>query len=183
MNDRLIQAHSKSAAAKWQPRSPDELRNLTALPRPRWIRRFPGRRCDGAGSPFDENRAQPRSFTPAQMMSKLESFASAREISEPADRADGGARIRRASGTAKGCGELKGAHSTSFRGAAAADQAALPPPEPAMPDPEPSPGAGDFRAGNQADKEGTGAEFAAFAELDSLGVARRSEDDSQIATI
>ena len=73
VNDRLVQAQSKATAAKWQPRSPEELRNLTALAQASVG--FDASRGDVVtvqDLSFDENRAQPGPSMPAQVLSKLE---------------------------------------------------------------------------------------------------------------
>ncbi len=60
VNDRLMQAESKNHAAVWQPRSPDELRNLTALAQA--AVGFDTARGDVVtvqDMAFDENRPQP----------------------------------------------------------------------------------------------------------------------------
>jgi flagellar M-ring protein FliF len=60
VNDRLMQAESKNHAAVWQPRSPDELRNLTALAQA--AVGFDTARGDVVtvqDMAFDENRQQP----------------------------------------------------------------------------------------------------------------------------
>jgi flagellar M-ring protein FliF len=73
VNDRLIQAQSKSAAAKWQARSPEELKNLTGLAQA--AVGFDPSRGDVVmvqDISFEENRAQPAPSAPAQVLSKLE---------------------------------------------------------------------------------------------------------------
>jgi flagellar M-ring protein FliF len=73
VNDRLIQAQSQATAAKWQPRSSDELRNLTALAQASVG--FDPSRGDVVtvqDLSFEENRAQPVSSVPAQVLTKLE---------------------------------------------------------------------------------------------------------------
>jgi flagellar M-ring protein FliF len=137
VNDRLIQAQSKTTAAKWQPRPPDELRNFTALAQA--AVGFDASRGDVVtvqDLSFEENRAQPVPSAPAQVLSKLEgSPLLVKYLSlliglmvvlvfgvRPALR--------------KTVAELKGvAPNEPSRGANAAHQATLPPPEPAMPDP------------------------------------------------
>ncbi len=60
VNDRLMQAESKTHAAVWQPRSPDELRNLTALAQA--AVGFDAARGDVVtvqDLTFDDNRPQP----------------------------------------------------------------------------------------------------------------------------
>ena len=75
VNDRLIQAASKGTAAKWQPRSAEELKNLSALAQA--AVGFDASRGDVVtvqDMSFEENRAQPSPpSAPAQMLSKLES--------------------------------------------------------------------------------------------------------------
>lgn len=74
VNDRLIQAATRKSAAQWQPRSAEELRNLTALTQA--AVGFDSTRGDVItveDISFDENRAQPSSFSPAQMMTRAAS--------------------------------------------------------------------------------------------------------------
>lgn len=73
MNDRLMQESGKGAAARWQSRSQDELRNLSALAQA--AVGFDASRGDVVtvqDLAFDENRPQPAPSMPAQMMSKVE---------------------------------------------------------------------------------------------------------------
>jgi flagellar M-ring protein FliF len=73
VNDRLIQEAGKGAAARWQGRSQDELRNLTALAQA--AVGFDASRGDVVtvqDLAFEENRTQPAPSVPAQMMSKVE---------------------------------------------------------------------------------------------------------------
>ncbi len=73
VNDRLMQESGKGAAARWQSRSQDELRNLSALAQA--AVGFDASRGDVVtvqDLAFDENRPQPAPSMPAQMMSKVE---------------------------------------------------------------------------------------------------------------
>ncbi len=73
VNDRLMQESGKGAAARWQSRSPDELRNLSALAQA--AVGFDASRGDVVtvqDLAFDENRARPTSSIPAQTMSRIE---------------------------------------------------------------------------------------------------------------
>jgi flagellar M-ring protein FliF len=73
VNDRLIQEAGKGAAARWQGRSQDELRNLTALAQA--AVGFDASRGDVVtvqDLAFEENRTQPAPSVLAQMMSKVE---------------------------------------------------------------------------------------------------------------
>jgi flagellar M-ring protein FliF len=73
VNDRLMQEAGKGAAARWQGRSQDELKNLTALAQA--AVGFDASRGDVVtvqDLAFEGNRAQPTPSVPAQMMSKVE---------------------------------------------------------------------------------------------------------------
>jgi flagellar M-ring protein FliF len=73
VNDRLVQAAAKGKTAQWQPRSPDELRNLTALSQA--AVGFDSSRGDLVtvqDLAFEENQDQPTLSVPAQMLSKVE---------------------------------------------------------------------------------------------------------------
>ena len=73
VNDRLVQAASKGKAAQWQPRSPDELRNLTALAQAAVgfdVAR--GDMLQVSDLAFEENRSQPAVTLPAQLLATAE---------------------------------------------------------------------------------------------------------------
>jgi flagellar M-ring protein FliF len=73
VNDRQAQAASKSKSAVWQARSPDELRNLTALAQA--AVGFDSTRGDlltVEDLAFDENRAQPPASIPALLLATAE---------------------------------------------------------------------------------------------------------------
>jgi flagellar M-ring protein FliF len=73
VNDRQAQAAVKGKSAMWQPRSPDELRNLTALAQA--AIGFDSTRGDlltVEDLSFDENRAQPQASMPAQVLATAE---------------------------------------------------------------------------------------------------------------
>jgi flagellar M-ring protein FliF len=73
VNDRLMKAASRGAQAQWQPRSADELRNLTALAQA--AVGFDASRGDALtvqDLAFDENRTQVPLSIPAQMLSSVE---------------------------------------------------------------------------------------------------------------
>ena len=73
VNDRLAQTAAKGKAAVWQPRSPDELRHLTALAQA--AVGFDSTRGDMLtveNLAFDENRSQPSVSMPAQVLSTAE---------------------------------------------------------------------------------------------------------------
>ena len=136
VNDRLIQPQSKSAAAKWQPRSPDELRNLTALAQA--AVGFDPARGDVVAVQdlsFEENRAQPFPSAPAQVLSKLEGSPLLVKYLSLLT----GLMVVLAFGVRpalrKAVSELKGAPHELPREATAAQQAALPNSEAALPDP------------------------------------------------
>ncbi|MGC2615573.1 MAG: flagellar basal-body MS-ring/collar protein FliF [Terracidiphilus sp.] len=136
VNDRLIQAQSKSTAAKWQPRSADELRNLTTLAQA--AVGFDTSRGDVVtvqDLSFEANRAQPYPSAPAQVLSKLEgSPLLVKYLSLLI-----GLMVVLAFGVRpalqKAVSELKGVTRESSLGVTALHQAAPPHPEPALPDP------------------------------------------------
>jgi flagellar M-ring protein FliF len=73
VNDRLTQMAAKEKSAIWQPRSPDELRNLTALAQA--AVGFDSTRGDlltVEDLPFDDNRAQQPVSIPVQMLATAE---------------------------------------------------------------------------------------------------------------
>jgi flagellar M-ring protein FliF len=73
VNDRLVQAASKGKAAQWQPRSSDELRNLTALAQA--AVGFEASRGDilqVSDLAFEENRLQPEVTLPRQLLATAE---------------------------------------------------------------------------------------------------------------
>jgi flagellar M-ring protein FliF len=73
VNDRLAQLGSKGKNAVWQPRSPDEVRNLTALAQA--AVGFDSTRGDMVtvqDLAFDDNRAQPPASIPAQVLTTAE---------------------------------------------------------------------------------------------------------------
>jgi flagellar M-ring protein FliF len=136
VNDRLMQTETKATAAKWQPRSPDELRNLTTLAQA--AVGFDASRGDVVtvqDLSFEENRAQPVPSTPAQVLSKLEGSPL---LVKYLSLLIGlmvvlGFGVRPA--LQKAVSELKGTSQELPRGMTASHQAALPLPEPALPDP------------------------------------------------
>jgi flagellar M-ring protein FliF len=73
VNDRMAQQASKGKNAVWQPRSPDEVRNLTALAQA--AVGFDSTRGDMVtvqDLAFDDNRAQPPVSIPAQVLTTAE---------------------------------------------------------------------------------------------------------------
>jgi flagellar M-ring protein FliF len=73
VNDRMMQAAGKGTSNRWQARSQDELRNLTALAQA--AVGFDASRGDVVtvqDLAFEENGAQPSPSMPAQMLSKVE---------------------------------------------------------------------------------------------------------------
>jgi len=137
VNDRLMQAQSKTAAPKWEPRSPDELRNLTTLAQA--AVGFDTSRGDVLtvqNLSFEENHAQPAPSTPAQVLSKLESSPLLVKYLSLLI----GLMVVLAFGVRpalrKGGPELNATASHGLpKGLTAANQAALLQPEPALPDP------------------------------------------------
>jgi flagellar M-ring protein FliF len=74
VNDRLAQAAQKDKAAVWQPRSADELRNLTALAQAAvGFDSVRGDMLTVEDLAFDDNRAQPPVSLPVQVLAKAES--------------------------------------------------------------------------------------------------------------
>ena len=74
VNDRLAQTASKGKAAVWQPRSAEELRNLTALAQA--AVGFDAARGDiltVEDMAFEDNRGQPPVSLPAQLLTRAES--------------------------------------------------------------------------------------------------------------
>jgi flagellar M-ring protein FliF len=73
VNDRMIQAASKGRAAQWQPRSPEELRNLTALAQAAvGFETARGDMLQVSDLAFDENRLQSAVSLPAQILATAE---------------------------------------------------------------------------------------------------------------
>jgi flagellar M-ring protein FliF len=73
VNDRLAQTATKGKGAVWQPRSPDEVRNLTALAQA--AVGFDSTRGDMVtvqDLAFDDNRAQPPASIPTQVLTTAE---------------------------------------------------------------------------------------------------------------
>jgi flagellar M-ring protein FliF len=136
VNDRLIQAESKATAAKWQPRSSDELRNLTTIAQASVG--FDASRGDVVtvqDLSFEENRVQPTPTVAAQVMTRLEASPLLVKYLSLLI----GLVVVLAFGVRpalrKAVSELKGASPGLSQGATAAHRAALPLAEPALPDP------------------------------------------------
>jgi flagellar M-ring protein FliF len=73
VNDRLVQAASKGRAAQWQPRTPEELRNLTALAQAAvGFESARGDMLQVSDLAFDENRLQPAVSLPGQLLATAE---------------------------------------------------------------------------------------------------------------
>jgi flagellar M-ring protein FliF len=73
VNDRLVEAASKGKAAKWQPRSAEELRNLTALAQAAVGFEAPrGDLLQVSDLAFEENRSQPTVTLPGQLLATAE---------------------------------------------------------------------------------------------------------------
>jgi flagellar M-ring protein FliF len=73
VNDRLAQLASKEKAAQWQPRSPEELRNLTALAQAAvGFDAARGDLLEVEDLAFEGNRAQPPASVPGQILSTVE---------------------------------------------------------------------------------------------------------------
>jgi flagellar M-ring protein FliF len=73
VNDRLAQLASKQKAAQWQPRSAEELRNLTALAQAAvGFDAARGDLLEVEDLAFEGNRAQPPATVPAQILSTVE---------------------------------------------------------------------------------------------------------------
>jgi flagellar M-ring protein FliF len=74
VNDRLAQLASKNQAAQWQPRSAEELRNLTALAQAAvGFDAARGDLLEVEDLAFEGNRAQPSASLPGQILSTAES--------------------------------------------------------------------------------------------------------------
>jgi flagellar M-ring protein FliF len=73
VNDRLAQAASKGKTAQWQPRSPEELRNLTTLAQAAvGFNTTRGDMLTVEDLAFDENRALPPASMPLQLLATAE---------------------------------------------------------------------------------------------------------------
>jgi len=73
VNDRLIQAASRSKSAEWQPRSADELRNLTMLAQAAvGFEQSRGDVVTVENLAFEENRSQSAVSVPAQVLTRIE---------------------------------------------------------------------------------------------------------------
>jgi flagellar M-ring protein FliF len=73
VNDRLVQPASKGKAGQWQARSPDELRNLTALAQAAvGFETARGDLLQVSDLAFEENRLQPTVTLPSQMLATAE---------------------------------------------------------------------------------------------------------------
>jgi flagellar M-ring protein FliF len=150
VNDRLIQLASRDRAAVWQPRSADELRNLTALAQA--AVGFDPSRGDlltVEDLAFDQNRSQPPVSLPQQLLATAESSPLLIKYTalliglmavlafgvRPALRRAGLIAVTKkpaAKGAAKGAAKELPAVAT----ATAAQTTTLPPPEPIQLDPE-----------------------------------------------
>ena len=122
VNDRLMQPASKNHAAVWQPRSADELRNLTALAQA--AVGFDATRGDVLtvqDLAFDDNRPQPPVAIPQQLLSTAENLAGAGQVPGAAFGLAGGGGVRRAAGAsprrncAGGTWECEGKQGTAGR--------------------------------------------------------------------
>jgi flagellar M-ring protein FliF len=139
VNDRLIQAAGKGKAAEWQPRSADEVRNLTALAQA--AVGFDGARGDlltVEDLPFDENRSQKAATALDQALTTAEGFPvlikyGALLAGLLVVVAFGVRPALRMARTTPGDGKKKGA---AKEVPASGAQTALRPPEPAETDPE-----------------------------------------------
>jgi flagellar M-ring protein FliF len=135
VNDRLVQAPGKTTAAAWQPRSPEELRNLTALAQA--AVGFDASRGDVVtvqDLSFEENRAQTSPSMPAQVLSKVEASPLLVKYLSLLI----GLLVILAFGVRPALRKVGSAIGPSHElpaTVAAADQAALPQSEPALPDP------------------------------------------------
>ena len=101
VNDRLMQAAAKDKAAVWQPRSADELRNLTALAQA--AVGFDSARGDVLtvqDLAFDENRAAPPVSAVSRVLSDGGELAGAGQVRRAAAGPAGGAGLWRAPGAA-----------------------------------------------------------------------------------
>jgi flagellar M-ring protein FliF len=143
VNDRLFQPATRDRAAQWQPRSPDELRNLTALAQA--AVGFDSTRGDlltVEDLAFEENRAQPPVNLAGQWLSMAENspvvvkYAAllAGLVVVLAFGVRPALRRARSSPARKEAGA--GAAKALPGQAAALEQPALPPLEPSAPDPE-----------------------------------------------
>ncbi len=73
VNDRLAQPASKGKAAQWQPRSPEELRNLTALAQAAvGFDAARGDLLEVEDLAFEDNRLQPPVSLPGQILATAE---------------------------------------------------------------------------------------------------------------
>jgi flagellar M-ring protein FliF len=73
VNDRMVQAAAKGRAAQWQPRTPEELRNLTALAQAAvGFESVRGDMLQVSDLAFDENRLQPAASLPGQLLATAE---------------------------------------------------------------------------------------------------------------
>ncbi len=145
VNDRLTQPAAKDKAAVWQPRSADELRNLTALAQA--AVGFDATRGDMLtveDLAFDDNRPQPPVAVPRAVVERRRRTRRCwSSIAALLAGAAGGGGIRRAA-RARACRCGTGSARTARRAgsaklpaaAAAAAQSTLKPPEPAEMDPE-----------------------------------------------
>ncbi len=137
VNDRLIQAQSKASAAKWQPRSSDELKNLTTIAQASVG--FEASRGDVVmvqDLSFEENRTQSTPSVPAQVLTRLEaSPLLVKSLSLLI-----GLMVVLAFGVRpalrKAVSELKAAPRELSQGGTAAHQAALPLTDSLLPDPD-----------------------------------------------
>ena len=103
VNDRLAQPAAKGKPAVWQPRSADELRNLTALAQA--AVGFDAARGDMLtveDLPFDENRAAAAGLAARAGAGDGGELAGAGQVRRAAGRPAGGAGLRRASGARAG---------------------------------------------------------------------------------
>jgi flagellar M-ring protein FliF len=137
VNDRLAQLAQKDKTAVWQPRSADELRNLTALAQA--AVGFDATRGDMLtvqDLAFDENRAQPPVPLPEQALAKVENSPVVVKYAALL----AGLLLVLAFGVRPALRRLRLAPGEAARGprglAAGAAQPALKPPEPAEVDPE-----------------------------------------------
>jgi flagellar M-ring protein FliF len=73
VNDRMAQPASKDKAAQWQARSPEELRNLTALAQAAvGFDAARGDRLEVEDMAFEDNRMQPSASLPGQLLATAE---------------------------------------------------------------------------------------------------------------
>jgi flagellar M-ring protein FliF len=179
VNDRLLQLATRDRAAQWQPRSADELHNLTALAQA--AVGFDSTRGDlltVQDLAFEENRTQPPVNRVGQWLSMAENSpvvvkyaallagllvvvafgvrpALRRARSSPV-RKEAGAGVGKAAGPGGSPGTAGSASTRARRTRSGAGQ-----------------GAGDLRTGDGPSEAGASAELAASAELDSLRVGGR----------